>query len=51
MMEWMRAHPWMTFFLLMAVIETVGKNISAVCTAVVSCQGHKSGEATDISDS
>lgn len=51
MMEWMMAHPWMTFFLLMAVIEAVCNIVSAICTAIVSHQGTENGETTDISES
>ena len=50
-MEWMMAHPWMTFFLLMAVIEAIGEIATAVCTAIASCRCHNSEEMTDISDS
>ena len=45
------AHPWMTFFLLMAVIEAVCKIVSAICTAIASHQGNENGETTDISES
>ena len=47
-MEWMIAHPWMTFFLLMAAIEAVEKIISAVCTAIVSFRNHRNEETSDI---
>lgn len=51
MMEWMMAHPWMTFFLLIAAIDAVCKIVSAVCTTIVSRRGHNGKETTDISDS
>lgn len=38
-MEWMMAHPWMTFSLALAEIETVGNVVVAVCSAITASRG------------
>lgn len=35
-MEWMMAHPWMTFFLLAMAIEAAFKAVYAICEAIIS---------------
>lgn len=50
-MDWIMAHPWMTFFLALATLEAVSNIVAAICSAIAARRGKESGETTDILES
>jgi len=40
MINWITAHPWMTFFLAYAVLELVSHLIANICVTIQVCHGY-----------
>ncbi len=50
-MDWIMAHPWMTFILLLTAIECASNVVANICRAIVACRDNKDNKPDSTGES